>query len=130
MAMTRHYCSPETADSEPRNTASDIWSLGVVFLEMAAVLKRRGFQYVCHFLSGTGSRKSFPYANIGGVRTLVGRLKLLGDQANNVALEWTQDMLNTEPHLRPTARDLTLSIVAVGGFCGECCVSAGNVLGG
>jgi len=107
MATTRQYCSPEVADSEPRNTASDIWSLGVVFLEMAAVLKRRSFQYVCNFLSGTGSRKPFPYANIGGVRTLIGLLKSVGDQLDSVALEWTQDMLKMEPHLRPTARDLS-----------------------
>ncbi|KAF2120348.1 kinase-like domain-containing protein, partial [Lophiotrema nucula] len=37
--MTPRYCAPEVAESEPRNTSSDIWSLGIVFLEMLVVLK-------------------------------------------------------------------------------------------
>lgn len=38
-AMTPRYCAPEVAACEPRNTSSDIWSLGCVFLEMYAALK-------------------------------------------------------------------------------------------
>ena len=40
--MTPRYCAPEVAMFEPWNTASDVWSLGIVFLEMAAVLKGKG----------------------------------------------------------------------------------------
>ncbi|KAH8698229.1 kinase-like domain-containing protein, partial [Phaeosphaeriaceae sp. PMI808] len=32
--MTPRYCSPEVAHLGPRKTSSDIWSLGVVYLEM------------------------------------------------------------------------------------------------
>ncbi|KIN03014.1 hypothetical protein OIDMADRAFT_96488, partial [Oidiodendron maius Zn] len=32
--MTLRYCAPEVVLQEPRNTSSDVWSLGVVFLEM------------------------------------------------------------------------------------------------
>ncbi|KAH8727328.1 kinase-like domain-containing protein, partial [Phaeosphaeriaceae sp. PMI808] len=32
--MTRRYCAPEVVREEPRNTMSDIWSLGAVFMEM------------------------------------------------------------------------------------------------
>ena len=35
--MTQRYCAPGVVLQEPRNTSSDIWSLGVVFLEMMAV---------------------------------------------------------------------------------------------
>ena len=38
-AMTPRYCSPEVAACEPRNSSSDIWSLGCVFLEMWTVLR-------------------------------------------------------------------------------------------
>ncbi|KAH7359897.1 kinase-like domain-containing protein, partial [Pyrenochaeta sp. MPI-SDFR-AT-0127] len=31
---TAKYCAPEVAHLEPRNTRSDIWSLGIVFMEM------------------------------------------------------------------------------------------------
>ncbi|KAF1813505.1 kinase-like protein [Eremomyces bilateralis CBS 781.70] len=41
---TARYCAPEVADRESRNTSSDIWSLGVVFLEMVAVLKGRAVE--------------------------------------------------------------------------------------
>ncbi|PMD22734.1 kinase-like protein, partial [Hyaloscypha hepaticicola] len=32
------YCAPEVANFEPRNSSSDIWSLGCVFLEMTTTL--------------------------------------------------------------------------------------------
>ncbi|KAF2465935.1 kinase-like protein, partial [Lindgomyces ingoldianus] len=34
--MSPRYCAPEVALHEPRNTKSDIWSLGVVFMEIVA----------------------------------------------------------------------------------------------
>ena len=48
--MTPRYCAPEVADQEPRNTSSDIWSLGVVFLEMTVVLKGRKVRDMYSFL--------------------------------------------------------------------------------
>jgi serine/threonine protein kinase len=44
--MTPRYCALEVANHEPRNTSSDIWSLGVVFPEMTAVLKGRTVEYM------------------------------------------------------------------------------------
>ncbi|KAF2815723.1 kinase-like protein, partial [Mytilinidion resinicola] len=35
---TEFYMAPEVAKRQKRNSASDMWSLGVVFLEMATVL--------------------------------------------------------------------------------------------
>ncbi|KAH8165243.1 hypothetical protein CIB48_g3014 [Xylaria polymorpha] len=39
IGFTPRYCAPEVAMMDSRNTSSDIWSPGVVFLEMIAVLK-------------------------------------------------------------------------------------------
>jgi serine/threonine protein kinase len=36
---TLHYCAPEVADFMPRNSLSDVWSLGCVFLEIWTALK-------------------------------------------------------------------------------------------
>jgi serine/threonine protein kinase len=47
--MTRRYCAPEVALGRFRNTKSDIWSLGVVFMEMVAVLKGLTTQYMDSF---------------------------------------------------------------------------------
>lgn len=40
-AVTHQYCAPEVADYFPRNSSSDIWSLGCVFLEIWTVIKGR-----------------------------------------------------------------------------------------
>jgi serine/threonine protein kinase len=37
--MTPQYGAPEVAACEPRNSSSDVWSLGCVFIEMWALLK-------------------------------------------------------------------------------------------
>ncbi|OCL13411.1 kinase-like protein, partial [Glonium stellatum] len=38
-ALSPRYCAPEVIDYEPRNSSSDIWSLGCVFLDIVTVLK-------------------------------------------------------------------------------------------
>ncbi|KAF2035712.1 kinase-like protein, partial [Setomelanomma holmii] len=38
-AKTWTYCAPEVANQQKRNSSSDIWSLGCVFLEMLTTLK-------------------------------------------------------------------------------------------
>lgn len=40
-AFTQKYCAPEVRDWEPRNSKSDIFSLGCVFLEILAALHKR-----------------------------------------------------------------------------------------
>ncbi|KAF2797482.1 kinase-like protein, partial [Melanomma pulvis-pyrius CBS 109.77] len=37
--FTSRYCAPEVNERDPRNTKSDIWSLGCVFLEIITVIK-------------------------------------------------------------------------------------------
>ncbi|KAG9238839.1 kinase-like domain-containing protein [Amylocarpus encephaloides] len=48
------YCSPEAGDKKPRNTPTDIWSLGCVFLEMVTVLKGEKRSYVEDILKSHG----------------------------------------------------------------------------
>ncbi|KAF2819627.1 kinase-like protein [Ophiobolus disseminans] len=42
--LTPRYCAPDVVAWEPRNSSSDVWSLGCVFLEMWAVLKHTSMQ--------------------------------------------------------------------------------------
>jgi len=63
------------ADHEPRNTSSDIWSLGVVFLEMTAVLKGRTVAYVYDFLKKHGLGQAYVRTNPTGTLALVTELK-------------------------------------------------------
>ncbi len=126
--MTQKYCAPEVASFEPRNTSSDIWSLGLVFLEMAAALKGRAAESIYEFLSEHGSRQAYVRTNSDGLRELLADLKETSYLTDNVVLMWIQDMLIIQPALRPTAAALTASIIAAGesgnrGFCGICCMT-------
>jgi serine/threonine protein kinase len=132
--MTSKYCAPEVANYEPRNTSSDIWSLGVVFLEMTAVLKGRTVTYMYDFLKEHGSGQAFVRTNRTGTDALVAELKETGSPTDNAALGWVQDMVMLPQRLRPTA-SLMGSIISAGqkgggneAFCGVCCSSRDGVL--
>ncbi|KAL2050827.1 hypothetical protein ABVK25_008888 [Lepraria finkii] len=128
--MTPRYCAPEVAAHEPRNTASDIWSLGVVFLEMITVLKGKTVEFIYEFLKRHGSRSGFVRTNSAALRELIAELEETGSISDNRALEWVQQMLLIDQQLRQTAAALVASIIAAGKqgdgngpFCGICCVS-------
>jgi serine/threonine protein kinase len=131
--MTPRYCSPEVANHEPRNTSSDIWNLGVVFLEIFAVLKGRTVEWVYGFLAEHGSRQAYVRTNHVGLRELLRKLQEMKSLSDNVALGWIQDMLMMQPNLRPTAASLIASITTAGGsrnggYCGICCMSLDDPL--
>jgi serine/threonine protein kinase len=127
--MTPRYCAPEVANHQPRNTMSDIWCLGVVFLEMIVTLKGKSIQYIDDFLQQRGAEQAFIRLNAGALPELIAHLATLGKWADNKALEWTQPMLSVTQTLRPTAAALVSRITAPNkegentGFCGICCVS-------
>jgi serine/threonine protein kinase len=131
--LDRHYCAPEVANQEPRNTSLDIWSIGVVFLEMTAVLKGRMVEYVYNFLKEHGSKQGYVCTNSTGTLTLITKLKETGSPTDNAALGWVQDMVML-PLLRPTTASLMGSIISAGwagegheAFCGICCASPNNL---
>jgi serine/threonine protein kinase/tetratricopeptide (TPR) repeat protein len=128
--MTPRYCAPEVANYEPRNTSSDIWSLGVVFLEMTAVLKDRTVAYMYEFLKEHGSGQAYVRTNSTGTDALITELKETGSPTDNAPLRWVQDMMMLPQQLRPTAASLMASITSAGqrgdrteAFCGICCAS-------
>jgi tetratricopeptide (TPR) repeat protein len=133
--MTVKYCAPEVANYEPRNTSSDVWSLGVVFLEMTAVLKGRTVEYVYDFLNEHGSQQALVRTNLIGTNALIAELKKTGSPTDNAALVWVQNMVMLQRQLRPTAALLMGSIASAGekggrneAFCGVCCASRDDVL--
>ena len=128
--MTSRYCAPEVAALEPRNTSSDIWSLGVVFLEMITVLKGKAVEFVYEFLELHGTRLKTVRTNRAALVELMAELQEIESMADNRALEWVQQMLSVEQQLRQTAAALVASIIAAGEagdgnrpFCGICCTS-------
>jgi hypothetical protein len=127
--MSPRYCAPEVAELEPRNTKSDIWSLGVVFMEMIAVLKGKTVQEMDEFFRQRGSQQAWIRSNIAVLPEFIAELKKTGEFSDNKALRWTQEMLFVEQQQRPTAASLVASIIESSmdgegsGFCGICCVS-------
>ena len=124
--MTPRYCAPEVAQYAPRNTMSDVWSLGVVFMEMIVVLKRKTIQDMDKFFTQHGSQQAFIRTNMAALPAFVAELGGIGELSDNRALGWVQEMLSPEQHLRPTASSLVASITEGErpDFCGICCVSS------
>ena len=127
--MTRKYCAPEVAREESRNTASDIWSLGVVFLEMVAVLKGKPIEYIKDFFETHGTGGDCVRTNQVAFVELLAQLKGMTDESDNRVLGWLISMLLEQQQHRPTASELVRSIVAPnrqadgGRYCGICCVA-------
>lgn len=124
---TRKYFSPEVANYGPRNTKSDIWSLGVVFLEMVTVLKGKSLVYMNDYFQHHGNRARFIHANMDALPKFSKELRRVGDTLDNKALVWIEKMLVVDKEKRPSASALvTLITGAKKGekrteLCGRCC---------
>ena len=128
--MTPRYCAPEVAQSEPRNTKSDLWSLGVVFIEMAVVLKGMTVQDMDEFFRQHGSQQTYIRTNMAALPQFVSVVKGIGQPSDNVVFSWIQQMLLAEQQSRLDASSLVSSILESKsmGFCGICCASTGEEL--
>lgn len=129
-AMTLKYCAPEVAYQEARSTSSDIWSLGVVFLEMVVRLKGMRDEDMEDYFDQHGSNESLIWTNNEALPLFIAHISQAGKRLDNRALDWVRDMLQVDPKSRPTAASLvTLAITPrkadVGSitFCGICCRS-------
>ncbi|KAI9686825.1 MAG: hypothetical protein M1820_010545 [Bogoriella megaspora] len=112
------YTSPEVIRGKPRNTASDMWSLGVVFLEMATVLLGNTIsKFKAHMdhcsARHTGGRQllsaePYPYANLPAVTAWMEHLQRQ-DHAQHYdkePLQWIKDLLQHDPEKRRSARGI------------------------
>lgn len=99
------YCAPEVAHLEARNSSSDIWSLGCVFLEMVTVLKGHTITQMRDSFVADSENYHF-FANIRAVNFWIENLYSLGSDRDNEPLEWIKLMLNINRLDRPTAPTL------------------------
>ena len=138
------YCTPEVANYEKRNSTSDIWSLGCVFLEMCSVLKGRTVTDMRQYFKNLHDTYKF-FLCFRAIQAWSEELWNIGSESDNVPLYWAALMMHRDPDSRPSANDLCGEITRRTGktdsefkrFCGECCYigsdadsSHGSVFGG
>lgn len=129
---TAQYQSPEVARGTPRGKASDIWSLGVTFLEMTTILRSESLDSMQKFLVDHGSKQEYVSENIQGAMQWSGYLakstKL--PREDNAPMQWIKDMLEEKPGSRPSADQLCQNIRQVyeGIFCCKRCQDDGSTV--
>ncbi|KEQ74761.1 kinase-like protein [Aureobasidium namibiae CBS 147.97] len=126
--MTPKYCAPEVAAEEPRSTSSDIYSLGIVFLEMIVVLKDQPIEYLQTYFETHGSNNRLVRKNDEALESLLTEFENTAVTSDNRVLKWIKQMLQQNQKLRPTAASLSEGCTlpdenGIRHFIGICCSS-------
>ena len=124
---TPEYCAPEVASFDRRDSSSDVWSLGCVFLEMVSSLKGRTKKDLRSYYRDHGSRSMYLWDNRESYEGWIFDLRDLSE-LDNKPLEWVNDMVQQTADIRPTAQAFVNRIIGPGGelhfhpqYCGICC---------
>lgn len=123
MPLTRQYCAPEVSEGISRELASDIWSLGCVFLEMLTVAFKDNNSVWQKFPQVFGGRNGkYYWQDVPTLQSLLGQsLQQAATQSEANATRAVKDMLNSDPVQRPTAPTLTMVFTPA-----PCCLSWPN----
>lgn len=122
--FTPRYMAPEVARHAPRNSASDMWSLGIIFLEMVSVLRGASIRTMRRHLQRHGTGNEHIWNNLAGTHEWFEVLRRRpGADYDNEPLTWVKDLLQNDPINRPDASSLSRVIAqaAQGIFQGHCC---------
>ncbi|KAF2836710.1 kinase-like protein, partial [Patellaria atrata CBS 101060] len=104
-AKTLMYCAPEVAYYEKRNSSSDIYSLGAIFVEMLTLLKGKVIQDLRQFISQNGDGVHY-FRNTKWAMAWVERLTEFGNMTDNQIAAWIKSTLQHEPAARISASEL------------------------
>ena len=125
---TAHYMAPEMAKLASRNSASDMWSLGIVFLEMATVLRGSTVKEMRKFIEENGTRHPCVWGNAQATNQWFEQLRQggKGPESDNEPLTWIKELTQLNPKNRPLSWTLANQIrdsSSMGGFIGRCCAA-------
>jgi serine/threonine protein kinase len=137
MKFTRRYCAPEVFERDPRNTKSDIWSLGCVYLEIVSVVKGYPMEEVNDFLleHSVGASAQGLWCAPEAISAWLTKLRSdKNDSADDIPLDWITQMIRTEAGDRLRASDLldiihkqTIRLPHPGLFVAPCCARADSL---
>lgn len=126
---TPRYCAPEVAEHMPRNSFSDLWSLGCVFLEIWTALKCRTIQALFEYLEGHGSKSTRYYLNQDASIAWCKLLEAEAALGDNPPFAWISGLMQPDQDERWTTRRLLDEIKEVNddpdtpfAFSGLCCI--------
>ena len=126
--FTEQYVAPEIAkrSSSSRGSASDVWSLGVVFLEMITVLRGRTIRELRRYLETHGTRHPCVWGNAPATHEWFELIRQVstGPDSDNEPLMWIKDMTQANPPNRPSSEAIARQIrdtAAMSKFIGQCC---------
>jgi serine/threonine protein kinase len=127
---TPRYCAPEVMSYVERNTSSDIWSLGCVFLEMWTVLRRHTLDDLRTYMSAHGTQVKEYHSNPDGFTGWIQVLeRVAGPSCDHVPSNWVLNMLQLQPALRwnchileDRIREASTDPTAEHIFSGLCCL--------
>ena len=123
---TPRYQSPEVASAGEFHRSSDIWSLGVVFLEIVTVLRGKSLKEMNSYMESQGTKKTAIHENLEIALSWFEPLRAnqFGSILDNEPLAWIKKMLNRTFSTRPTAVELfdEISDFEDGQYCGGCCL--------
>jgi ankyrin repeat protein len=132
--FSRRYCAPEVANAQARNSSSDIWSLGCVFLEIVTVLKGRTVDDLQKFINAYEKDSSvdsnsdgevFYYTEPKAIAAWTKQLMAMSTR-DNEPIAWVNRMLDHKSENRPHAARMVDYTGHDGKslewpFCGLCC---------
>jgi serine/threonine protein kinase len=124
------YCSPEVADDSSRNSSSDVWSLGCIFLEMWTVLVGETVAALLAYLEKTDEQETRYYLNLSAVESWCSTIGNRPASAPYPAPRtWIANTMRLEQQKRWTAQMLLDRIQEVNAdedtkytFSGLCCL--------
>ncbi|KAI9035688.1 uncharacterized protein KD926_003132 [Aspergillus affinis] len=124
---TAEYIAPEVALHQSRSTASDMWSLGVVFMEMSTVLMGstiRELKARLHAFSHPHGTEPYLWANLPVIDTWIGALTSYAEARDESTepLSWVRDLLQEKPNKRLKAGGLMKHVLESPSFHAFCCV--------
>ncbi|KAL8681758.1 MAG: hypothetical protein Q9186_002146 [Xanthomendoza sp. 1 TL-2023] len=130
--ITAPYMAPEVARRSPRNSAADMWSLGVVYLEMVTVLRGQSLHKMRKFIANHGTKHPYVFGNGPATTQWFEELRLngRGPASDNEPLSWIKDLTQLEPQRRPKPWALTGQIrssASSTAFIGICCAEEDEI---